>query len=75
VVFYDDKDSCQWLRDTHLRSVQGVPLFQSFTLNGNEDCPHRIALYSSAEPLFYTAPIAEYELDDSGEYVRKNDAK
>ena len=55
VAFLNDADDIQWLRDTHLRGVT-LPAayagFASFVLQGNEDAPHAVNLYVSADPLF-----------------------
>jgi len=50
--FLNDPEDCQWLRDTALRGVQGIKPFQSFILYGNEDCPERLDLYASQDPLY-----------------------
>lgn len=53
-TFLNSADDCQWLREGALR---GVPLpakyagFQSFVLQGNEDAPHAVNLYVSADPF------------------------
>lgn len=53
-AFLDTAEDRQWLRETHLR---GVPLpteyaqFGFAVLLGNEDAPHAVNLYKSADPL------------------------
>lgn len=63
--FLNSAEDCQWLREVHLR---GVPLpakyagFQSFVLQGNEDAPHAVNLYVSADPL-YTDNYYRFQFD------------
>lgn len=53
VGFMNDPDDCAWLRETALR---GVPLpekytgFRSFVLQGNEDAPYAVNLYTAKDP-------------------------
>lgn len=53
--FMNTADDLQWLKETHLK---GVPLpsayqgFASYVLQGNEDAPHAVNLYVSADPLY-----------------------
>lgn len=68
--FCDTPDDCRWLRETHLKSVADVPPFASFTLDGNDDCPQRITLYSSQDPRHDDAPAAVYILNDDLTYSR-----
>lgn len=54
IQFLNDPSDCDWLRDTALK---GCPLpsgyvFNSFVIYGNEDCPERVDLYESADPLY-----------------------
>lgn len=59
--FYSGAEDCQWLRETALREYE-VPAFQSFTLEGNEDCPLVIRLYEQAEPTIDDGAVAFYQL-------------
>lgn len=73
--FYTGAEDCRWLRATALRGYD-VPAFQSFTLEGNEDCPLVIRLYEQAEPTIDNGAIAFYELitnphSNLGEYKRR----
>lgn len=72
--FYNEPDDCTWLRETALRGYT-VPDFQSFTLQGHEDCPLFIELYEDVNPMIDTEPVARYELvtgnhDNLGTYHR-----
>lgn len=62
--FLNAPDDCQWLRETHLRGVQGLPPFQSFVILGNEDSPDKVELYASADPL-HTDPCARVDFTES----------
>jgi hypothetical protein len=76
-TFYGLAEDCEWLRDTHIKSVVSalsVPAFQSFTLEGNEDCPQVIRLYEQKEPIYTDSPIAVYVLDtDSHPFVWRDE--
>lgn len=50
--FCNDADDVQWLKETHLKGVPGLPDFQSFVIVGNEDAPEYLQLYESADPLY-----------------------
>lgn len=56
-------DDLQWLRDTHLASIDPLPPFVIAILHGNEDCPQRIDLYAIND--FRCTPT-EYALTDAG---------
>lgn len=49
--FLNDKEDCKWLRETALRGYEDIPAFQSFVIEGHEDCPLVITLYASFDPL------------------------
>lgn len=59
--FYNSPEDCDWLRVTHLRHVKLAKdlfvNFKSFVLHGNEDCPHKIELYSKTNPNISDKPI------------------
>ena len=59
--FYTGAEACLWLRETALRGYD-VPEFQSFVLNGNEDCPLRVALYRDADPEYDDEPVMRLAL-------------
>jgi hypothetical protein len=70
--FLNAPEDCEWLRDTALRSFPDAPPFQSFTIEGNEDAPERVTLYTSADPLYTDKPAAEYVQDpETGDLTRE----
>lgn len=50
--FLNEPDDVQWLKDTALAGVPGLPFFASFVLIGNEDAPEELHLYTSRDPLY-----------------------
>jgi len=53
-IFLNTPEDCQWLRSTHLG---GQDLkFESFVLYGNEDCPTKVELYFTQDPLYTDEP-------------------
>ena len=68
VGFMNTPDDCQWLRETHLKGV-ALPTkyadFKSFVLQGNEDAPHAVNLYVSADPL-HTDTFLRFEFVNDG---------
>lgn len=54
--FFNDPSDVTWLRATHLKHLPHKE-FNSFILFGNEDCPDKIYLYSTFDPLCTTAPV------------------
>jgi hypothetical protein len=50
--FLNDPTDVQWLKETALKGVPGLPPFQSFVIIGNEDAPEELHLYASADPLY-----------------------
>jgi hypothetical protein len=60
--FLNGPDDCVWLRETHLRNTPDLPPFQSFTFEGNEDCPLRIHLYAEEEPFMWSTPVKQFSL-------------
>lgn len=70
--FMNTPDDCQWLKETHLK---GVPLptgyagFASYALQGNEDAPHAVNLYVSADPLYTDNFYRVRFVNDSGAAV------
>lgn len=60
IRFYNLPEECRWLEETALRGHY-PPTFKSFSLEGNEDFPRVITLYSEADPL-YSDTATRYEL-------------
>lgn len=54
ISFHSGEDDVKWLKETHLKGAV-LPLaykdFRAFTLEGNEDTPHAVNLYTEEEPL------------------------
>lgn len=50
--FLNSPSDVQWLLDTHLKGVPGLPAFKSFTLQGSESSPTIVQLYESEDPLY-----------------------
>lgn len=63
--FYNAFSDCEWLRETHLRNYSFA--FASFVLEGNEDSPTIIKLYTNQEPRIYDK-YTTLELCDDGRY-------
>lgn len=61
--FLTGAEDCAWVRATALKGIDTVP-FASLTLAGNEDCPVRLDLYTSALPPYNEHPVAVYALED-----------
>lgn len=75
-TFYTGDDDCNWLLETALRGYT-VPIFKSFTLEGNEDCPLRIRCYASSSPRHDAVPVYDVTLTAVGhgnlsEYRKSN---
>lgn len=67
-AFLNDPADVQWLKETALKGVS-LPAswagFASFVLQGNEDAPHAVNLYQSADPL-YTDNFYRVRFDGDG---------
>ena len=59
-------DDLQWLWDTHLKNFKATTRadfnVKAATIHGNEDCPDQIKLYTKADPMTHTKPVATFEL-------------
>lgn len=70
--FMSDIADIQWLNETHLSGVT-LPSawkdFASFVLQGNEDAPHAVNLYLSADPLMVDDFYRVRFVNDSGAYA------
>lgn len=64
-TFIAGREDMQWLANVHLSSLGDNWLNGSAILYGNEDCPARIEVYHSAEPLTTDKPL-EFILTDNG---------
>ena len=68
-TFLNSGSDCTWLRETHLKpgNVTGfttLPPFKSFVLIGNEDCPSKILLHKTKNPVSSAKPIAATLCED-----------
>lgn len=78
-VFLNSSEDVTWLRQTHLApkscADSPLPVFASFFLHGNEDCPAKLELYRESEPTINARRASVYVLVDSPEkgfqYVRE----
>lgn len=55
LTFINTEDDMSWLYETHL-GPQIKRCFKSAVMHGNEDAPHKIELYESANPLITDTP-------------------
>ena len=55
-----------WLLSTHLKE-KNPPVFNSFILHGNEDCPQKVELFKKQMPYCHSKPIAVYVTDEDGD--------
>ena len=61
----NEKEDIEWLTSTHLKNFD-VSDFQCFILYGNEDCPSKIELYKSKNPIIYDKPYLTFIADEEG---------
>ena len=69
IQLLNEPDDCKWLREGHLKHYPNLPPFCSFVIEGNEDSPTRIELYSQRQPLFTDIPVNVFEQDHDGDLV------
>lgn len=50
MIFLNSVADCDWLRKTVLGGRDDIK-FESFMLYGSEDCPTKVELYFTTEPL------------------------
>ncbi len=75
VTFANTPEDVQWLRETHLspKYARGtVPVFASYQLEGNEDCPERLTLFADVEPLVTDRPVAVFTYQDEDGTYKEN---
>jgi hypothetical protein len=63
--FYNDLEDIAWLLITHLKG-KNPPVFNSFMLTGNEDCPRKVELFKKQMPHYRSKPIAVYVANEEG---------
>lgn len=70
--FLDTAEDVQWLKETHLKGVT-LPTnwagFQSYILQGNEDAPHAVNLYTTVAPVVTDDYYRVRFVNDSGAYA------
>lgn len=66
MTFLNSPEDMKWLKDVHLPSLD-PSRHKSAILHGNEDCPERIDVYVSPDPL-HTDPYTRWTLQESGDY-------
>ncbi len=65
-IFCDDPIDVAWLRETHLAHVTDLTDFKSFELEGNEDAPTRVWVYSQRHPSVFDRALATFCQDALG---------
>jgi hypothetical protein len=60
--FLNKLEDIAWLQTTHLKHFKTS--FNSFILEGNEDCPKRIELYKKVNPSINSKPFAIFEINN-----------
>jgi len=55
-AFLNAPEDMDWLFEVHLPYRRDHDQWQSAVIHGNEDCPERIELYASADPLYTDQP-------------------
>jgi hypothetical protein len=68
--FLNSLEDIGWLISTHLKD-KNSPIFNSFILHGNEDCPTKIELFKKQNPSYKTKPIATYISNEDGNLILK----
>lgn len=56
MIFHNDFEDVQWLRDTALKLLPPLD-FNSFVLHGNDDYPEKLELYADRVPQYNTKPV------------------
>jgi hypothetical protein len=67
IVHLNKLADLNWLCDTHLKNLS-PPAFRSCMLHGNEDCPDKLELYDTRDPLITTKPVIVYLLQEDLTY-------
>lgn len=65
LTFLNEPEDIRWARDTVLRGVAVVPMFQSALLKGNEDCPAVVELYARKHPTIHDDPVTVFRRQGS----------
>jgi hypothetical protein len=65
------KEDCTWLLETHLKNRTDVPEFRCAVIEGNEDCPTSIVLYTDTNPCIAALPIAVFEINEDLTYTKR----
>ena len=65
-LFLNHIDDIGWLLSTHLKG-QNPPVFNSFIISGNEDCPDKVELFKKLMPHYRNKPIATYKANENGD--------
>ena len=68
-TFLDQPEDMAWIAMTHLKA-HDIRSFGSAVIVGNEDCPAKIQLYASNDPL-YSDGFVEFKLGDEGDYIKE----
>jgi hypothetical protein len=73
IQFLNDREDVAWLRSTALRRLD-PPVFASFEIDGNEDCPDNVAIYAQVMPTVFEKPLVVYTRGDTGALVARAQA-
>lgn len=71
--YLNEPEDIQWLLDTVLKGYEVEP-FKSFLIEGNEDCPISITLYSEADPR-YSDSFTVYRLEDGKYFLSRREMR
>jgi len=66
--FLNSLEDIGWLCSTHLKG-KNSPVFNSFILSGNEDCPDKVELFKKQDPHYKSKPIAVYVSNKDGDLI------
>lgn len=65
VRLLNDPIDVDWVRTTALKRLD-PPVFKSFEIAGNEDCPDNVCVYAQHNPTVFDAPLVTYSRNKAG---------
>lgn len=71
-VFLDTEEDMAWLKEVH---IPDMPEAHSAILEGNEDAPDKVILYTDQSPLYNDTPAATYVSNEEGNLVKEASVK
>jgi hypothetical protein len=66
-LFLNEEADVLWLRSTHVKHLDALPMFESFILFGNEDAPAKVELYAKRLPEYNDQPVMTLAQDENGD--------